>query len=186
MQLSDLGSTLDGRDLNLLTIGHEVSSDLKVWIIARQHPGETMAEWFIEGLLGRLLDTHDPLARALMDKATFYVVPNMNPDGSVRGNLRTNAAGANLNREWLEPSAERSPEVLWVREKCRKPGWICSWISTATKACLISLSPALRACPATARAWRRWKPPSSSTSCWPARIFRMNTATPRMRLAKPI
>lgn len=122
MQLSDLGSTLDGRDLNLLTIGHEVRSDLKVWIIARQHPGETMAEWFIEGLLGRLLDTHDPLARALMDKATFYVVPNMNPDGSVRGNLRTNAAGANLNREWLEPSAERSPEVLWVREKMQETG----------------------------------------------------------------
>jgi murein tripeptide amidase MpaA len=63
VQLSDLGSTLDGRDLSLLTIGHEVSSDLKVWIIARQHPGETMTEWFIEGLLGRLLDTHDSLAR---------------------------------------------------------------------------------------------------------------------------
>ena len=28
----------------------------------------------------------------------------MNPDGSVRGNLRTNAAGANLNREWMTPS----------------------------------------------------------------------------------
>ncbi len=122
VQLSDLGSTLDGRDLSLLTIGHEVSSDLKVWIIARQHPGETMTEWFIEGLLGRLLDTHDSLARALMDKATFYIVPNMNPDGSVRGNLRTNAAGANLNREWLTPSAERSPEVLWVREKMQETG----------------------------------------------------------------
>ncbi len=73
-------------------------------------------------LLGRLLDTHDSLARALMDKATFYIVPNMNPDGSVRGNLRTNAAGANLNREWQEPSAERSPEVLWVREKMQETG----------------------------------------------------------------
>ena len=33
----------------------------------------------------------------------------------VRGNLRTNAAGANLNREWMAPSLERSPEVLHVR-----------------------------------------------------------------------
>ncbi len=40
----------------------------------------------------------------------------MNPDGSVHGNLRTNAAGANLNREWMEPDAERSPEVLVVRD----------------------------------------------------------------------
>ena len=41
----------------------------------------------------------------------------MNPDGSVLGNLRTNAAGANLNREWENPTLERSPEVFSVREK---------------------------------------------------------------------
>lgn len=40
----------------------------------------------------------------------------MNPDGSVRGHLRTNAVGANLNREWEHPSSERSPEVLAVRD----------------------------------------------------------------------
>ena len=39
----------------------------------------------------------------------------MNPDGSRRGHLRTNAAGVNLNREWHAPTAERSPEVLYVR-----------------------------------------------------------------------
>ena len=62
-QIDDLGSTVEGRDINLLTIGNQVASDLKIWIIARQHPGETMAEWFIEGLLGRLLDPQDPTAR---------------------------------------------------------------------------------------------------------------------------
>lgn len=121
-QIDDLGSTVQGRDINLLTIGHQVDSDLKVWIIARQHPGETMAEWFMEGLLARLLDHQDPTARALLDKATFYIVPNMNPDGSFLGNLRTNAAGANLNREWLEPTIERSPEVFYVREKMHEIG----------------------------------------------------------------
>jgi len=44
-----------------------------------------------------------------------HVVPNMNPDGTRRGHLRTNAAGVNLNREWHAPSLERSPEVLCVR-----------------------------------------------------------------------
>ena len=38
------------------------------------------------------------------------------PDGGVHGNLRTNAAGANLNREWMEPDPERSPEVFAVRD----------------------------------------------------------------------
>jgi murein tripeptide amidase MpaA len=44
----------------------------------------------------------------------LHVVPNMNPDGSCRGHLRTNAAGVNLNREWAAPSLERSPEVFHV------------------------------------------------------------------------
>lgn len=121
-QVSDLGYTVQQRDINLLTIGHEVESDLKIWVIARQHPGETMAEWFVEGLLTRLLDTQDPTSRALLDRATFYVVPNMNPDGAILGNLRTNAAGANLNREWLNPSLESSPEVFHVRNKMLETG----------------------------------------------------------------
>lgn len=88
---------------------------LRVWLIARQHPGETMAEWLAEGFLERLLDQDDRAARQVRGRATCYVVANMNPDGGVLGNLRTNAAGANLNRAWLEPSAEESPEVLAVR-----------------------------------------------------------------------
>ena len=46
----------------------------------------------------------------------------MNPDGSVRGNLRTNAAGANLNREWHGALAERSPEVFHVRAAMQATG----------------------------------------------------------------
>jgi murein tripeptide amidase MpaA len=40
----------------------------------------------------------------------------------VLGNLRTNAAGANLNREWLQPDAQRSPEVLAVRDAIHATG----------------------------------------------------------------
>ena len=121
-QIDDLGSTAQGRDINLLTIGHQAASDLKIWIIARQHPGESMAEWFAEGLLSRLLDHKDPTARALLDCATFYIVPNMNPDGAALGNQRTNAAGTDLNREWQNPSPERSPEVYAVRQKMHETG----------------------------------------------------------------
>ncbi|MCB9597447.1 MAG: carboxypeptidase family protein [Sandaracinaceae bacterium] len=109
-----LGRTVDGQDLDALHVGE---GPLSIWCIARQHPGETMAEHWMEGFLARLLDPDEPVARALLAKATFHVVPNMNPDGSRRGHLRTNAAGANLNREWAEPSLERSPEVFLVREQ---------------------------------------------------------------------
>jgi murein tripeptide amidase MpaA len=106
-----LAHTLDGRPIDLLTLG---SGNLQVWLYARQHPGETMAEWWMEGALD-LLVSDDPVARKLLAAATFYVVPNMNPDGSARGHLRTNGVGVNLNREWNAPSLERSPEVWHVR-----------------------------------------------------------------------
>ncbi|WP_369410373.1 M14 family metallopeptidase [Neiella litorisoli] len=117
-----LGSTVDGRDMDLLTIGDERDGKIKCWVIARQHPGETMAEWWMEGFLARMLDNSDPVTRELLDQMTFYVVPNMNPDGSFRGHLRSNAAGANLNREWQEPSLERSPEVFHVLERMKQTG----------------------------------------------------------------
>jgi murein tripeptide amidase MpaA len=46
----------------------------------------------------------------------------MNPDGSRRGHLRTNAVGVNLNREWHAPTAEKSPEVLCVRNAMDENG----------------------------------------------------------------
>lgn len=121
-QLQVLGQTLDGRDMSVLKIGEEGEGKKVVWLTARQHPGETMAEWFMEGFIDRLLDEDDGTARALLNKAVFYLVPNMNPDGSVRGHLRTNAIGVNLNREWQTPSMERSPEVYLVTKKMHETG----------------------------------------------------------------
>lgn len=121
-QLQVLGQTIDGRDISLLKVGEEGEGKKVIWLTARQHPGETMAEWFMEGFIDRLLDEDDGVARSLLNNAVFYMVPNMNPDGSVRGHLRTNANGVNLNREWQNPSMENSPEVYLVREKMLETG----------------------------------------------------------------
>jgi murein tripeptide amidase MpaA len=124
VDVQHLGSTHAGRDITLLHIldAAVTGPKKKVWLIARQHPGETMAEWFAEGFLQRLLDGDDPTSRSLLQHCEFFVVPNMNPDGAALGNLRTNAVGTNLNREWLEPSVEKSPEVLVVRQKMQQVG----------------------------------------------------------------
>jgi murein tripeptide amidase MpaA len=122
-----LGLTCQGRDVALLRVTDASSAMAQterkvIWVIARQHPGESMAEWFVEGLLERLLDGSDPVARTLLQRCVFHVVPNMNPDGAVLGNLRTNAVGANLNREWQDATLERSPEVFCVRQKMLATG----------------------------------------------------------------
>jgi len=131
VRLSTLGQTLDGRDLDYLHIG-PVDSDTsqmvnvnkrpQVWCIARQHPGESMASWWTEGWLKRLIDPSDATSRELRNKADIHVVANMNPDGTYRGHLRTNACGANLNREWAAPSMERSPEVFLVQQQMQITG----------------------------------------------------------------
>ena len=125
-----LGDTPDGRAIDCLHVGDVPGADgvsvasprRQVWAIARQHPGEPMAEWWMEGWLERLLDPDDATSRALRRLADVHVVPNMNPDGTFRGHLRTNSRGANLNREWIEPSLERSPEVFHVRRRMGETG----------------------------------------------------------------
>ena len=114
-----LGTSLDGQSIDCLEMGE---GETQVWLYARQHPGETQAEWWIEGALECLTDPADPVARALRAKCRLHIVPNCNPDGSRRGHLRTNAAGANLNREWAEPTPERSPEVMAIRNRMDQTG----------------------------------------------------------------
>ncbi|EZP51175.1 M14 family metallopeptidase [Sphingomonas sp. RIT328] len=106
----ELGTSLDGQSIDYLRIG---DGPKPVWLYARQHPGESMTEYWMEGALDWLTS---PAAAPLLAKATVHVVPNMNPDGTRRGHLRTNAAGVNLNREWHAPAPDRSPEVLCVRD----------------------------------------------------------------------
>ncbi len=117
-----LCSTPDGHALSLLTLGESAADKKSCWIIARQHPGETMAEWWIEGFLKRLCDPEDPVARALLERAVVHVVPSMNPDGGVRGHLRCNANGVNLNRAWKDPDETESPEVYFTRRRMHETG----------------------------------------------------------------
>lgn len=130
-RIESLGQTLDGRDVDCVVAG---AGPLACWVIHRQHPGEPMASYFARGLLHRLLgvstngEVDGQVARA-MSAFTFYVVPLMCPDGAVRGHLRTNGVGANLNREWATvkedypaPSLVRSPEVYSVLRRMDQTG----------------------------------------------------------------
>ncbi len=117
-----IGKSINGDDMDMLIIGDPDNASLKLWAIARQHPGETMAEWWMEGFIGRLLDDDDPVVREILSDACFYIIPNMNPDGSRMGHLRTNAAGVNLNREWQNPSMDKSPEVFIADQKMKEIG----------------------------------------------------------------
>jgi murein tripeptide amidase MpaA len=122
VKMEVVGQTFEGRDIEMLIVGKPRRGKKVIWVIARQHPGESMAEWFIEGFLERLLDPNDAVSRSILENAVLYVVPNMNIDGAIAGNLRASASGANLNREWLKPTKKHSPEVYYVRQKMDQTG----------------------------------------------------------------
>lgn len=128
---SVVGQSLQGRDIDLVSVGAGADGPWTrsasaaeggplrravVWVIARQHPGECMAQHAAEGLLARLASGVDARSDVLLDRAIVHCIPNMNPDGSILGHMRTNALGANLNREWEKPTLDYSPEVR---------GWRC-------------------------------------------------------------
>ena len=59
------------------------------------------------------------------------IISEMNPDGSVRGNLRANTAGFNLNREWQTPSMEKVPRSILrpVRVRLILRWLLIGWLS---------------------------------------------------------
>ncbi|MEM8771062.1 MAG: M14-type cytosolic carboxypeptidase [Pseudomonadota bacterium] len=116
---SRLGETLDGQTIDYFQAGE---GTLQYWVIARQHPGEDMGSWWMEGFLHALADEADEAATALKKAATVHIVPCMNLDGVARGHLRTNAAGVDLNRAWRNTTMDKSPEVFLVRNAMKKTG----------------------------------------------------------------
>jgi len=82
----------------------------------KQHPGETMAGWFMEGLASRLAFDDDEVVSRLLETSRIFLVLCMNPDGAFAGNHRTNEAGKDLNRCWWEADDKDSPEVLAIRK----------------------------------------------------------------------
>jgi murein tripeptide amidase MpaA len=122
VRLACLGRTADGHDLDLMTLGRPDPSKRTCWIIARQHPSESMSSFFVEGFIERMLDRSDPIVSALLDKAVIHIVPNMNPDGTERAYTRNNAAGRNLNRAWRDPDPSVESEVYLVRAEMERTG----------------------------------------------------------------
>lgn len=119
LQRQTIGKTLDGQPIEYFRAG---KGPLQYWVIARQHPGETMGSWWMEGFLPAIGDEKNPATQSLLKAASVHIIPCMNLDGARRGHLRTNAAGVDLNRAWRNTTMDKSPEVFLVRELMRASG----------------------------------------------------------------
>eukprot|EP00397_Hematodinium_sp_SG-2012_P000826 GEMP01000827.1.p1 GENE.GEMP01000827.1~~GEMP01000827.1.p1 ORF type:complete len:1345 (+),score=272.82 GEMP01000827.1:202-4236(+) len=90
-----------------------------VVIIARQHAGEIVCSYMVEGLI-RFLVGPSPEAQALREQYIFHVVPMVNVDGVIYGNSRCTLAGVDPNRVWSDPNPIMHPVVYAMKEYMRK------------------------------------------------------------------
>ncbi|KAG5469280.1 hypothetical protein LSCM1_02495 [Leishmania martiniquensis] len=91
-------------------------------LVARVHPGETNASWVMQGLLDTLLCPPAGAAEYashLCENFVFKVVPMLNADGVIMGNHRCSFAGADLNRDYVDPRAEHNPTLYAMKQLLR-------------------------------------------------------------------
>jgi hypothetical protein len=119
-----IGQSVERRDLHLVTVTDSTKPDTArtaLWLIARQHAWEAGTSFVMEGAL-RFVTSDDPKARALRERFVFKFVPMMAHDGVIRGKVRFNMNGYDINRHWDEPNWEggdfrqRMPEIWSVKK----------------------------------------------------------------------
>lgn len=81
-----------------------------VVVMARQHPGESVGSWMMEGFIEKL--------RCIQNNIFWLIIPMVNIDGVIAGNNRTGILGYDFNRNWSvdEESIKISlfPEIMGI------------------------------------------------------------------------
>ena len=103
LRLTSLGKSAGGhKDLWLVRAADpasDPSKTIRLLVLCRQHGDEPASTQALLGLLHRLAGGGDPALRSSLTRVTLYVIPMVNPDGA-DVNARSNAVGADLNRDW--------------------------------------------------------------------------------------
>jgi len=110
-----LGSSHQGRDIDLLTITNDavpMGEKEIIYLIGRQHAGETSSSHMLEGMIDFLL-SEDVYANGFRNNYVWYIVPMVNPDGVFLGNSRANSEGNDPNRDWGNTDSD---EINLVRD----------------------------------------------------------------------
>ena len=120
--IDSLGASVQNRGIWELTIADDPGSSTnhRIYIHARTHPGEEESFWVTNEIINILL-SDTPLGNFLRANFTYHIIPMFNPDGVELGYPRNNANGIDIESGWddfpLEPEVEilknRFIELMW-------------------------------------------------------------------------
>lgn len=114
VSISSLGCSEEARDIVRIDIaarGTAAPVAKQIWIVCREHPGETPASFVCEGMINALLN--QPYGKLLRERFSFTIIPMLNVDGVARGYYYHNTNGVNLARDWVD---FKSTEVQSLRD----------------------------------------------------------------------
>ncbi len=83
-----------------------------VIIISRQHPGETLSSFFVEGIIEEILNSNN-----LLEKYCFVIYPMVNRKGIEKG-VHRYINGIDYNRNWNSKDAPE--EIKYIKEQLKK------------------------------------------------------------------
>jgi len=114
--IDSLGATVQNRALWELTISAnpEYSSNHRIYIHARTHPGEEESFWVTNEIINLLL-SDTPFAEFVRANCVFHIIPMYNPDGVELGFPRENANEVDIESGWDDEPLE--PEVTVLKNR---------------------------------------------------------------------
>ncbi|HET7699153.1 MAG TPA: M14 family zinc carboxypeptidase [Vicinamibacterales bacterium] len=112
--LERAGSSLEGRSINLVTVG---TGPYRVLLWSQMHGDEPTATAALFDVF-EYFQRHrtDPAVRRILSSLTLYVVPMLNPDGAERFQRR-NAQGIDINRDALGLQTPEGRVLKAVRDR---------------------------------------------------------------------
>tara|TARA_Y100001001_G_scaffold6668_1_gene6524 strand:- start:115 stop:1341 length:1227 start_codon:yes stop_codon:yes gene_type:complete len=116
VSIDSLGASIQNRAIWELTIADnpESSSNHRIYIHARTHPGEEESFWVTNEIINFLI-SDTPLAAFIRNNCIFHIIPMYNPDGVELGYSRENANGVDIESGWDDVPLE--PEVAVLKNR---------------------------------------------------------------------
>ena len=123
-QAETLGLTLDGQTLDCLRFGEPDPQRKTIWMVARQHPGESPwrnGGWKAWSIVSSITPTR--WSMPMLEKAVIYLVPNMNPGWQSAGPFTHQCSRCQPEPGMGQSQPGKQPgSVLCVLEKMQQTG----------------------------------------------------------------
>lgn len=113
IQLKDIGSSFQGRTIQLLKLG---AGNRKILLWSQMHGDEPSATPALLDMADYLLANGDhPVVRSILENYTLLMIPMLNPDGAEIYE-RVNAQGIDMNRDALQLATPEGRLLKQVRD----------------------------------------------------------------------